>query len=265
MASGRHHWTQKLDETTGVGYQNRLASERVSGSVLPSHSSGAERQQGQGFGHSGDHGSRGNVIPGNSECTVFAEQNACERRNFLYAALLHSYRWCRPPRRGHPIIEHVGSGRAWGRRVLATTCCLTVLIAVTPTNTYALLGLGDVVFDPSSFAMLSQIWQENIAIDAKLMKEISQLVTIANQLNRTYHLGVQMAQQIQQLPRLAWSTVAIRIAHDYTQSVYGETILWPNLVNGMPGLAAGAWQQSTQSIKPMPLCLPVTHRVTATA
>jgi len=141
----------------------------------------------------------------------------------------------------------------WGKRVLATTCCLTVWMALTPTNTYALFGVGDLVFDPSSFATLGHIWAEDISTGEKLIQEINQLVTITNQLSRTYNFGVQMAQQIQHPQRLAWSTVAMRAANDYTQSVYGETILWPNLMNGMPGLAAGAWRQSTQTIPPMPL------------
>ena len=142
---------------------------------------------------------------------------------------------------------------SWGKRILATTCGLAVLMALTPTNTYAIFGLGDLVFDPSSFATLGHIWEEDISTGQKLIQEFNQLVSITNQLTRTYNFGLQMAQQIQHPQRLAWSTVAMRAAHDYTQSVYGETILWPNMINGMPGLAAGAWQQSTQTIKPMPL------------
>jgi type IV secretion system protein TrbJ len=141
----------------------------------------------------------------------------------------------------------------WGKRVLVTTCSLTVLMALLPAQTYALFGIPEIVFDPSAVASLGHIWDEDISNGAKLVKEFNQLVTITNQLVTSYQFAVQMAQQIQHPQRMMWNTIAMRAANEYTQNAYGETILWPNMMNGMPGLAAGAWQQSTQAIKPMPM------------
>jgi len=127
----------------------------------------------------------------------------------------------------------------WGKRVLLATCSLTVLMAMLPAQTYALFGIPEIVFDPSAVASLGHIWNEDISNGAKLVK--------------SYQFAVQMARQIQHPQRMLWNTIAMRAANDYTQNAYGETILWPNMMNGMPALAAGAWQQSTQAIQPMPM------------
>ena len=51
-------------------------------------------------------------------------------------------------------------------------------LAVNPRPLYALFGMGDIVFDPTSYATLGHIWTEDISTGAKILQTYNQTVKI---------------------------------------------------------------------------------------
>ncbi len=67
---------------------------------------------------------------------------------------------------------------------------------------------------------------------------------------QVYNLGMAMSHSFSGGQKGAWMTIAQMATNDLTQDKYGETIAWPLMINGHPGLAPQAWATATY---------PVTH------
>jgi hypothetical protein len=118
-------------------------------------------------------------------------------------------------------------------------------VAVNPPPMYAIFGFGDIVFDPSSWASLGQIWGQDISNGAKLVQSYNQTVKIFENGLQAYNLAVSMARNITN--KHLWETAAFSIGNEFSQTHYGETINFSAVMNGDFLHAGQAWQQSTLS------------------
>lgn len=116
--------------------------------------------------------------------------------------------------------------------------------AVNPQRLYALFGVGDIVFDPSSYAAIGEIWGQDISNGAKLMETYNQTVKIVQNGLQVYNLAMQMSQRIQS--KRVWETAAFAVGNEVTQNHYNETINFNAVMNGDVLHAGTAWQQSTR-------------------
>jgi predicted NAD-dependent protein-ADP-ribosyltransferase YbiA (DUF1768 family) len=117
-----------------------------------------------------------------------------------------------------------------------------------PSPAAALFGLGDIVFDPTSYATLGKIWSSDASTLTKVTEELTQLEAIYGNGVQTYKQAMAMARSFTHASRLNWLTVGITVVADATGNKYGETANWAALVNGNPALAPGAWKSATLPI-----------------
>ena len=82
-------------------------------------------------------------------------------------------------------------------------------LAVNPPAMYGLFGIGDIVFDPSSWASLGSIWGQDIINGAKLIETYNQTVKIVQNGLQMYSLATQMAQRVQN--KSVWKTAAFAV------------------------------------------------------
>ena len=128
--------------------------------------------------------------------------------------------------------------------LLAVPLALAILfVAINPQRLYAIFGVGDVVFDPTSYARFGQIWDQDISNGAKLAETYNQTVKIVKNGLDMYNLGMQMAQRVQQ--KSVWMTAAFAVGNEVTESHYGEHINFNAVMNGDYLNAGTAWHQST--------------------
>jgi type IV secretion system protein TrbJ len=127
-----------------------------------------------------------------------------------------------------------------------TTAVVLFLPLATPRRSDGMIP----VFDAGNWAMLGHIWSEDISTGAKLIQEYNQLVKIYTSGMQIYNLGMSMATSFKTGDKSAWMTLAQLATNDLTQDKYGETLTWPAMINGHPGLAPQAWATAT---------FPVTH------
>jgi hypothetical protein len=118
--------------------------------------------------------------------------------------------------------------------------CIGYLV-VNPPPMYALFF--DVVFDPSSYATLGHIWEEDISNGEKLVETYNQTVKIVQNGLQMYQLATQMAERIQN--KQVWEMAAFAVGNELTESHYNESINFNAVMNGDVLHAAQAWQQST--------------------
>lgn len=116
-------------------------------------------------------------------------------------------------------------------------------LLVNPSPLYAIFGFGDIVFDPSSYASLGEIWTQDISNGAKLMETYNQTVKIVQNGLQMYNLAMQMSQRVQN--KSVWKLVGFAVGNEVTQSHYNETINFNAAMNGDVLNAGQAWQQST--------------------
>lgn len=114
-----------------------------------------------------------------------------------------------------------------------------------PSPAAALFGLGDIVFDPTSYATLGKIWSSDASTLTKVMEEVTQLGKIYANAVQTYNQAMAMARSFSHANRMNWLTVGITAVRDATGNKYGETANWAALVNGNPALAPSAWKSAT--------------------
>ena len=114
-----------------------------------------------------------------------------------------------------------------------------------PSPAAALFGLGDIVFDPTSYATLGKIWSSDASTLTKVAEEVTQLEKIYANAIQTYNQAMAMARSFSHASRMNWLTVGITAVEDATANRYGETVNWAALVNGNPGLASAAWRNAT--------------------
>jgi hypothetical protein len=121
----------------------------------------------------------------------------------------------------------------------------TVALLLLPTPAAALFGLGDIVFDPTSYATLAKIWSSNASTLTKVTEEVAQLGQIYANGVQTYKQALAMAQRVNQFTRLNWLTVGITAVNDATANQFGEAANWAALVNGNAALASSVWKNAT--------------------
>jgi hypothetical protein len=114
-----------------------------------------------------------------------------------------------------------------------------------PAPAAALFGLGDIVFDPTSYATLAKIWSSDANTLTKVTEELGQLQQIYANGVQTYREAMAMAQSVNRFTRLNWLTVGITAVNDATANRFGEAANWAAMVNGNPALASSAWSNAT--------------------
>jgi type IV secretion system protein TrbJ len=133
--------------------------------------------------------------------------------------------------------------------ILAGVLAALLLVLVQPAR--AIFSFGDIVFDPSSYATLGKIFTSDATLLQKTILTYNETVKIYTNALQSYNLAMAMSQHFSHPQKAAWMTVAQTAANDYTRNAYGETVMWPQMINGRPALAPTAWANAT---------LPVTHR-----
>ncbi len=121
----------------------------------------------------------------------------------------------------------------------------TGYLALNPQVVYGLFGVGDMVFDPTSYATLGHIWGEDISNGAKLAQTYNQTVKIVSNGLRAYQLASAMAVRIQN--KSVWKTAGFAVGNETAQQHYNESINFSAVMNGDAVNAGHAWQQSTLS------------------
>lgn len=138
------------------------------------------------------------------------------------------------------------SAALWTKKRIRYTVLISgAVLVLAPFPAAALFGLGDIVFDPTSYATLGKIWSSDASTYAKVTEEVAQLGKIYAQGMAMYNQALAMAKRIQSLHRLGWKTVETAFVADETQNRYGETANWPITVNGSPTWAKSAWKTGT--------------------
>jgi hypothetical protein len=132
----------------------------------------------------------------------------------------------------------------WKKVFLFGTIGASVLLLL-PSPAAALFGLGDIVFDPTSYATLGKIWSSDATTLVKVSEEVTQLGEIYGNAVQTYKQALAMAQSISHASRMDWLTVGITAVDDATANRYGETANWAALVNGNAALASSVWRSAT--------------------
>lgn len=131
-------------------------------------------------------------------------------------------------------------------RIVAATLLVGIgYVAVNPQRMYAIFGIGDVVFDPTSYASIVKIWNQDISNGVKLAQTYNQTVKIVKNGLDTYNLAMQMARRVQD--KNVWETAAFAVGNEITESHYNEHVNFNAVMNGDYLNAGSAWHQSTLS------------------
>jgi type IV secretion system protein TrbJ len=117
-------------------------------------------------------------------------------------------------------------------------------LAVNPRPLYAIFGFGDIVFDPTTYATMGEIWNQDISNYAKMVQTYNETVKIVTNGLQMYALATQMAHRIEN--KSVWETVAFSIGNEEAQRHYNESVNWSAVMNGDPLNAGRAWQDSTR-------------------
>jgi len=118
-------------------------------------------------------------------------------------------------------------------------------IALNPQRLYAIFGLGDIVFDPTSYAEIIEVWNQDVSNGVKIAQTYNEAVKIVKNGIDTYNLAVQMAQRVQN--KQVWETAAFAVGNEIAETHYNETINFAAVMNGDYLNAGHAWHQSTLS------------------
>jgi hypothetical protein len=126
-----------------------------------------------------------------------------------------------------------------------TALVLTGLTVVFPKPAAAIFGIGDIVFDPSSWASLGSIWSQDITNGLKLEEEVAQAVKIYNNAVQVYNLAQQEAAFIQN--KQIYQAIGVVAQHAAVANKGGETSGWDRALTTAGGLAnaAQAWQRAS--------------------
>ena len=130
------------------------------------------------------------------------------------------------------------------KKFLAVPLLLGIgFLAVHPQAMYGLFGLGDIVFDPTSYAGIAHIWSQDISNGAKLAETYNQTVKILKNGMQMYALATQMSQRIKD--KSIWKTVAFQ-RNETMEHHYNESVNFSAVMNGDALNAGQAWHQSTR-------------------
>jgi hypothetical protein len=116
-------------------------------------------------------------------------------------------------------------------------------MAMNPQPVYALFGIGDVVFDPTSWAALGDIWQSDLSNGIKLAETYNQTVKIVENGLQMYNIANAMAQRITN--KDVWKMAAFAVGNEITETHYNETVNFNAVMNGDWLHAGRAWHDST--------------------
>ncbi|MGC2656510.1 MAG: hypothetical protein WA324_00940 [Bryobacteraceae bacterium] len=114
----------------------------------------------------------------------------------------------------------------------------------------AIFGFGDIVFDPTSYATLGNIFTSDASILTKAAGTLQQTVKIYNNAVQTYNLAMTMAQHFTQ--KGYWKSVGVQMKNTSTYNIYGETAGWNQNVNGGIGNSTSTWNSATISLNNNP-------------
>jgi type IV secretion system protein TrbJ len=131
------------------------------------------------------------------------------------------------------------------RRGFIFAALLVIIFFMPLRPAFAIFGMGDVVFDPSAYATLGHIWNEDISTGAKIIQEYNELIKIYSTGMSLYNFSRAMAVGFHSGQRAAWMMAVEPAVNDYTESRYGETAMWPQVMNGAPAYAPQAWTAAT--------------------
>jgi hypothetical protein len=116
-----------------------------------------------------------------------------------------------------------------------------LLSAAVSVRTYAFLGLGDIVFDPSVYA---QAVEQVIRLERQYAQLVQTYVTVRNQ----YTQMLRMAQQVPVNMSARYRAVANPLRSLTATNTYGTTGAWINAVNTGVGVAV-AYSQSIERLE----------------
>lgn len=134
------------------------------------------------------------------------------------------------------------------RKSVAILAAALLIALAIPPPAHALLGFGDIVFDPTSYATLGEIWSQDITNYAKLIATVQQLEKIYANGEQMYQVEQQMSTRFTQKPN--WQTLATGAVANLTRNQYGETVNWAAVMNGNPAQAVTAYGNASLQLNP---------------
>jgi hypothetical protein len=144
----------------------------------------------------------------------------------------------------NPTTQAVG-------RIAASALLLFGLGVAIPKPAHAIFGIGDVVFDPSS-------WGELVNSDLTLTQQLAQAMKIATNGIQTYQLAMNMAVALTHAKKSDFITLAQLAVADHVSdlNVKGESAGWSTSVNGSnPSGAPAAWTAASLGLKDMSIMM----------
>ncbi len=136
----------------------------------------------------------------------------------------------------------------FAKGALVSTLALASLLTTYPQPAHALFGLGDIVFDPSTWAETVSIWSQDVSTFQKVVEEVQWATKAYNQAVTQYNLLMAQAKNFDAMAKSGWQTAIPRLVNNVTPNRFGETALWPAALNGQPALASGAWNNATFAV-----------------
>lgn len=108
--------------------------------------------------------------------------------------------------------------------------CVIAYVGLNPTPAYAIFGIGDVVFDPSSWSEIGEVWSQDISNGAKLVETYNQTVKIVQNGLAAYNLAMNMAKRVEN--KNVWRMAAFAVGSEEMKDHYGESMNWSAVMNG---------------------------------
>lgn len=131
------------------------------------------------------------------------------------------------------------------KKFLAVPLLLGVgFLLINPAPMYGLFGLGDIVFDPTSYAGIAHIWSQDISNGAKLAETYNQTVKILKNGMQMYALATEMSQRIKD--KSVWKEAVFAVGNETIERHYNESVNFGAVMNGDVLNAGAAWKQSTR-------------------
>ena len=127
--------------------------------------------------------------------------------------------------------------------MLPALACVGYL-ALNPEPLYAIFGLGDVVFDPTSYVRFGAIWHQDISNGLKLIQTYNETVKVFKTGVQVFNLATQMAQRVQN--KHVWEMAAFSVGNETAQQHYNESVNFSAVMNGDVINSGQAWKQSTR-------------------
>jgi hypothetical protein len=129
------------------------------------------------------------------------------------------------------------------KRISLTVVALLLGVVALPQKAKAILGIGDIVYDPAALAQLVlQYERQALQYTQQINTTLNTLHTVENTLNH-YLLAMQQAQYFASKAR--WLALSNPMWQENAQNVVGETAVWNTAINGLPAAAPQAWLDAT--------------------